>query len=299
MDMNNTVEVYRQLEKEFINTDLHRPMHLERYEDGTVLQYDFIGVAQANRAKVRLEVDKFIGGGFAGQVYRVRILDIESEDGAIEGLKIGGIYAIKILIPPSNFSRLFRNVVYRIGFQGPFQPHPLDESFLARKAPDWLSLSRRVISVLPGEHQHAILEIDARGLDPGLHKQSLRLTSNDPHIPPRWLPVYLEILPKPDQEVERPGQGFFRKAGSPGDIFSSHTQIDFWVSKSNQKVLLNVFNTDGAVVADLLDSHLPKGAYQINWFARRDSGVKLPSGLYFCEIRIGKQTQIKKMVLLQ
>ena len=54
MDMNNTVEVYRQLEKEFQNTDLHRPMHLERYEDGTVLQYDFIGVAQANRAKVRL-----------------------------------------------------------------------------------------------------------------------------------------------------------------------------------------------------------------------------------------------------
>jgi hypothetical protein len=66
-------------------------------------------------------VDKFVGGGFAGQVYRVKILDIESGDGAIEGLEVGGIYAIKILIPPSNFSRLFRNVLYWIGFQGPFQ----------------------------------------------------------------------------------------------------------------------------------------------------------------------------------
>ncbi len=96
-------------------------MVFERYEAGTVLTYDIIGITQTNKARVSLVVDKFVGGGFAGQVYRVKILDIASEDGTIEGLKVGGIYAIKILIPPSNFSRLFRNVLYWIGFQGPFQ----------------------------------------------------------------------------------------------------------------------------------------------------------------------------------
>ena len=162
MDMNNTVEVYRQLEKEFQNTDLHRPMHLERYEDGTVLPYDFIGVAQANRAKVRLEVDKFVGGGFAGQVYRVRILDIDSEDGAIEGLKIGGIYAIKILIPPSNFSRLFRNVLYWIGFQGPFQLQV--NPFAARAGALWQKFIRRGAKIRFGQ-EASVVDIYATFID--------------------------------------------------------------------------------------------------------------------------------------
>jgi hypothetical protein len=87
MDMEYSVEVYRQLEKEFQNTALHRPMVFKRYEAGTVLTYDIKGVVQRNPARVTLIVDKFVGGGFAGQVYRVKILDMESEDGAIEGLK--------------------------------------------------------------------------------------------------------------------------------------------------------------------------------------------------------------------
>jgi len=68
MDMEYSVEVYRQLEKEFENTALHRPMYFERYEAGTVLAYEMTGVAQAKRAMVHLAVDKFVGGGFAGQV---------------------------------------------------------------------------------------------------------------------------------------------------------------------------------------------------------------------------------------
>ena len=90
MDIDYSVEVHRLLEKEFENTALHRPMRLERYEGGAVLTYEVTGVARANRAKVTLEVDKFVGGGFAGQVYRVKILEIETADGSIEGLEVGG-----------------------------------------------------------------------------------------------------------------------------------------------------------------------------------------------------------------
>jgi hypothetical protein len=35
MDIEYSVEVHRQLEKEFEKYGLHRPMHLERYEAGT------------------------------------------------------------------------------------------------------------------------------------------------------------------------------------------------------------------------------------------------------------------------
>ncbi|MGD8442370.1 MAG: hypothetical protein PVI94_02670 [Desulfobacterales bacterium] len=162
MDMNNTVEVYRQLEKEFIHTELHRPMHLERHEDGTVLQYDVIGLAQANRAMVRLEVEKFVGGGFAGQVYRVRILDIDAKDGAIEGLRIGGTYAVKILIPPSNFSRLFRNVLYWVGFQGPFQLQV--NPFAARAGALWQKFIRRGAKIRFGE-ESSVVDIYATFID--------------------------------------------------------------------------------------------------------------------------------------
>ncbi len=162
MDMEYSVEVYRQLEKEFQNTALHRPMVFERYEAGTVLTYDIKGVAQRNKARVSLVVDKFVGGGFAGQVYRVKILDIESEDGAIEGLKIGGIYAIKILIPPSNFSRLFRNVLYWIGFQGPFQLQV--NPFAARAGALWQKFIRRGAKIRFGE-ESAVVDIYATFVD--------------------------------------------------------------------------------------------------------------------------------------
>jgi hypothetical protein len=119
--MNDAVKVYWQLAEEFQRMNLHRPMRFERYEAGTELEYRVTGVGKASRADVRLVVEDFVGGGFAGQVYRVKVLEIKNEESPIDFLQVGGIYAAKILTPPSGFSRLFRNALYWIGFQGPFQ----------------------------------------------------------------------------------------------------------------------------------------------------------------------------------
>jgi len=119
-----SVEVCRELEGKFAAVGLHRPMRITRYEPGAELAYDVTSVAGGVKAAVTLKVERFVGGGFAGQVYQVRIQDIQAEEpanGQIEGLEVGGLYAMKILIPPSRFSSLFRNVLYWIGFQGPFQ----------------------------------------------------------------------------------------------------------------------------------------------------------------------------------
>lgn len=115
------IDVRNLLKEKFLDQKLHRPMRVGRYDAGTKLTYDVTGVARPNKAQVHLEIEKFVGGGFAGQVYRVKVLAIEVENGPIDGIEINGIYAMKILIPPSGFSLLFRNLVYRIGFQGPFQ----------------------------------------------------------------------------------------------------------------------------------------------------------------------------------
>ena len=121
MSTEYSIEVHRSLEKEFGQLELHRPINLERYETGTRLAYDIVTVGSALKATVHLEIKKFVGGGFAGQVYQVEITEIESATGAVEKLQVGGLYAMKILIPPSRFSLLFRNLLYWAGFQGPFQ----------------------------------------------------------------------------------------------------------------------------------------------------------------------------------
>jgi hypothetical protein len=109
-----------------------------------------------------LIVEKFVGGGFAGQVYRVKVTNVE---GTIEGLEEGGIYATKILIPPSGFSRLFRNLLYWIGFQGPFQLQVNPEA--ARAGGLWQKFIRRGAKIRFGDEK-AVVDIYGTFVDENL-----------------------------------------------------------------------------------------------------------------------------------
>lgn len=92
-----------------------------RYEVGDELTVKLKGVYPAVEGSATLAIDKFLGGGFAGQVYRVRLTALLLPDGAtIEGLEAGKLYAVKIIIPPSAFSKWFRNTMFWLAFQGPF-----------------------------------------------------------------------------------------------------------------------------------------------------------------------------------
>ena len=160
--MDEAVKVYRQLEEEFNRLALHRPMQFERYEAGTELEYMVTGVEKANRAAVRLVVENFVGGGFAGQVYRVKVLEINTEDGPLDYLQVGGTYAVKILTPPSGFSRLFRNALYWIGFQGPFQLQVNPAA--ARSGALWQKFIRRGAEITFGR-ETAVVDIYATFVD--------------------------------------------------------------------------------------------------------------------------------------
>jgi hypothetical protein len=165
MQSEYSVEVYKELEKEFLNAQLHRPMLVNRYESGQKLTYRITGLARGNQGKVFLTVEKFVGGGFAGQVYRVKLLDIETEADPIPGLEAGGIYAMKILIPPTAFSRLFRSVLYWIGFQGPFQLQV--NPMAARTGALWQKFIRRGAKVR-FDDETAVVDIYATFIDSAL-----------------------------------------------------------------------------------------------------------------------------------
>jgi hypothetical protein len=160
-----SVEICKTLEQKVRQASLHRPMRISRYDDGTELVYDVTSIEHARQAKVRLLVEKFVGGGFAGQVYKVRITNIEPVAGPIESLRIGGVYAMKILIPPSGFSALFRNTLYWLGFQGPFQLQVNPAA--ARAGALWQKFIRRAAKIRFG-NENTVVDIHATFIDSSL-----------------------------------------------------------------------------------------------------------------------------------
>ena len=115
-----SVETVRELEKIVHEQNVLRPLRVRRYEPGTVLEYDIRGVLPPGKAETRFEIVKFVGGGFAGQVYKVKLLEFSSREGDVGGLNVGGSYALKIFVPPKGFGLRIRNLFYGMGFQGPF-----------------------------------------------------------------------------------------------------------------------------------------------------------------------------------
>jgi hypothetical protein len=134
-------------------------MRLQGLEPGDEVTYDLTGLDQTT-ARARVVVEKFVGGGFAGQVYRVRLLSYEA--GAVTGLVPGGVYAMKILIPPSSFSLMFRNALYFVGFQGAFQLQVNPAA--ARSGALWQKFIRRGAQIRFGSEQ-SVVDIHATFVD--------------------------------------------------------------------------------------------------------------------------------------
>jgi hypothetical protein len=109
---------------------LHVPYRLRRYEVGDALHLSLTTAWPEIGATGVFRVGKFAGGGFAGQVYRCVLESIVFENGAVSecGLNTGGVYAVKILVPPGRFPVWFRNLVYWIAFQAPFSAQVLESA---------------------------------------------------------------------------------------------------------------------------------------------------------------------------
>ncbi|MHC4951230.1 MAG: hypothetical protein ACYTEU_09655, partial [Planctomycetota bacterium] len=124
MAVKYSIKTCKQLEAAFQEANLHRPMRVGHYDAGIELKLAITPVEPGPNAGIRVSIEKFVGGGFAGQVYKVKLLSITTASGPVEALMnlaVGQSYAMKILIPPSGGAHFFRNLVYVLGFQGPFQ----------------------------------------------------------------------------------------------------------------------------------------------------------------------------------
>lgn len=165
MPSDYSIEVCNELREKFHQAGLHRPMRVERYDAGRELTYKVVGVMDGKKARVRVLVEDFVGGGFAGQVYRVRLQSLEAGDGSIAGLETGQVYAMKIFVPASAFSRFFRNILYWLGFQGAFQLQVNPTA--ARAGALWQKLIRRAAAIRLGD-ERAVVDVHATFVDENL-----------------------------------------------------------------------------------------------------------------------------------
>jgi len=159
------IETIRELAGVFSNRKVHRPLRLRRYEDGTTLEYEIRGVIPDGRARARFEVEKFVGGGYAGQVYKVRLTDLAILEGRVEGFEIGRSYALKILVPASGIGRRVRDAFYRLGFQAPFSLQTLAAA--GRSQALWQKFIRRAARIEFGRDD-AVVDVLATLCDPRL-----------------------------------------------------------------------------------------------------------------------------------
>jgi hypothetical protein len=155
-------ETIRGLEKIFAGQEVLRPIQAGRYEPGTVLEYEIRGVIPDGRARARFEVEKYVGGGYAGQVYKVKLLALETLEGRVGGLETGRAYALKILVPASGLGRRIRNLFYGVGFQAPFSLQSLAAA--GRSQALWQKFIRRAAKIELGTEE-AVVDIHATLLD--------------------------------------------------------------------------------------------------------------------------------------
>ncbi len=157
-----TPSTLRRLKQAFAEQHLYRPFRTRRYDPGDELTYEITGIAPCHRGRLRLKIERFVGGGFAGQVYKVLVLELACAEGPVPGLDPGRSYALKILVPPSGFARIFRNLVYFAAFQAPFAPQLNPDA--ARSGALWQKFFRRGAATVMGDSR-AVVDILATLVD--------------------------------------------------------------------------------------------------------------------------------------
>jgi hypothetical protein len=82
--------------------------------------------------------------------------------------------------------------------------------------------------------------------------------------------------------------------------FNPVTTISYAVAgNGSQRVLIQIFDVQGRLLATPVSRTLDPGYYEVRWDGRGRDGRELSSGIYFYRAAIGSHTFRKKMALLR
>jgi len=107
-----------------------------------------------------------------------------------------------------------------------------------------------------------------------------------------WANTALEV------DEEAPLAQKFEVYGNYPNPFNPSTQIKFATEKSSD-VTITIYSILGQEITVLQNGILNAGTYNISWFGTDHYGNKVPSGVYFYEVRSDNRIQKGKMFLLK
>jgi len=92
--------------------------------------------------------------------------------------------------------------------------------------------------------------------------------------------------------------GFMFEQNYPNP-FNPETEIRYRIARP-QHVELTVFDLAGRLVVTLVEAQHPAGDFKTRWNGRDGNGASVPSGIYFCQLRLGRDVvATRKMTLLR
>jgi len=93
----------------------------------------------------------------------------------------------------------------------------------------------------------------------------------------------------------------FKLAQNYPNPFNPETTIRFGIPESadGRRVTLRVFNVLGQEIATLVDRNLAMGYHEVTWNSTNHSGQLVSSGVYFYNLSTGKETIVRKMILVR
>ncbi len=117
-------------------------------------------------------------------------------------------------------------------------------------------------------------------------------------IPLNNVPVLVEMTPVTgiEETVNLP-QSVHIQPNYPNP-FNPSTTIPFVLDRPAE-IRITIVNGAGQVVRHLVDGHLPAGSHRIQWDGRNDSGIAVPSGVYFYQLKVGRSMWVRSMVLMK
>jgi len=64
-------------------------------------------------------------------------------------------------------------------------------------------------------------------------------------------------------------------------------------------VQIGIYDAMGRLVRGLVDAPLPPGTYSVDWDGRTGRGEEAASGVYFCRLRRGGESDTERVVLIR
>jgi len=80
--------------------------------------------------------------------------------------------------------------------------------------------------------------------------------------------------------------------------FNPSTNIGFTIPEDG-KVELKVYNTLGQLVKTIVNENMEKGEHKVKWDAKNESGITLPSGIYFIVFKSGNFVKTSKVMFMK